>query len=148
MGLTRMRVTLRTMMAVVAFLAIGLSLAVWLARREARFRLLRDHHRVLFRQNHFSVGKVGLNTPEAESRRVRAWYHYKMAKKYTTAALHPWLPIEADTSDPAGRRPRRLFIEESQGGGRDAEDCALVEASRVLPGDRRQGGVRPGASWV
>jgi hypothetical protein len=99
-GLTRMRVTLRTMMAVVAFLAIGLSLAVWMARREARFRALRDHHRVLFRQNHFPVGKVGLNTPEAESRRVRAWYHYKMAKKYTTAALHPWLPIEADPLEP------------------------------------------------
>jgi hypothetical protein len=56
-GRTRLRVTLRTMMAVVAFLAIGLSLAVWMARREAQFRALRDHHRVLFRQNHFPANR-------------------------------------------------------------------------------------------
>jgi hypothetical protein len=98
--LPRLRITLRTMMAVVAALAIGFGLTVWTARRAARFRALRDHHMVLFRRNHFPIGKVDLNTPEDESRRDRAWYHYQVAKKYTTAALHPWLPIEEDPSEP------------------------------------------------
>jgi hypothetical protein len=98
--LPRLRITLRTMMAVVAALAIGFGITVWTARRAARFRALRDHHRVLFRRNYFPIGKVDLNTPEDASRRDRAWYHYQMAKKYTTAALHPWLPIEEDPSEP------------------------------------------------
>jgi hypothetical protein len=98
--LPRLRITLRTIMAVVAVLAIGFGLAVWMARRAARLRALRDHHMVLFRQNHFPVGKVDFNTPEEQSRQDRAWYHYQMAKKYAIAALHPWLPIEADPSEP------------------------------------------------
>jgi hypothetical protein len=91
--LPRLRITLRTMMTVVAALAIGIGLTVWTARRAARFRALRDHHRVLFRRNYFDM--LG-----AESRLDRALYHRRMAKKYTTAAVHPWLPIEADPSEP------------------------------------------------
>jgi len=87
-------------MAVVAVLAIGLGLSVWMARRAARFRAQRDHHMVLFRRNHFPVGKVDFNTPEDQSRLDRAWYHYQMGKKYTTASLHPWLPLEPDPPAP------------------------------------------------
>ena len=55
-------------------------------------RRLKEHHMVLFRRNHFPAGDVGSSTPEEESRRDRAWYHYEMAKKYTArcpASLAP-----------------------------------------------------------
>ena len=93
MRLPRLRVSLRTMMAVVAVLAMSLGLSVWMEKRAVRFRALKDHHMVLFRRNHFPVGKVGLSTPEEESRRDQAWYHYEMAKKYRAAALRPWLTV-------------------------------------------------------
>src|SRR4051794_5869251 len=96
----RLRIALSSMMAAIAVLAIGPGLSVWMARRVERFRALRDHHRVLFRRNHFPAGRVDLNTPEDESRRDRAWFHFQMEKKYPSAALQPWRPIEAEPAEP------------------------------------------------
>jgi hypothetical protein len=99
-GLTRLRITLRTMMAVVAVLAMSLGLFAWMEKRAVRFRALKDHHMVLFRPNHFPVGKVGLSTLEEESRRDQAWYHFEMAKRYRAAALRPWLTVAPDPPEP------------------------------------------------
>ena len=94
MRLSRLRMTTRWLMVVVAIIAVGCAMVVSLVeRRRARFARIADRHVAVF------LTPAQIRDPERRSASRLDW-HSKMAGKYLQAARYPWLPVEPDPPKP------------------------------------------------
>ena len=91
MRMPRVRFTVRRMMVVVAIVALGLWVQVLRTRRSAFLRVAETHRRqaALLR-----IDTHGIVPPDWFDRKER------LARKYSYAAAHPWLPVEPGPPGP------------------------------------------------
>lgn len=83
----RIRLSLRSILVIVAIFAVLLSIGVGLKRRQERFRGLAKFH---FRQ----AGPPRVYGAFYED--YMSIYHMALSDKYEDAAQHPWLPVAPD----------------------------------------------------
>jgi hypothetical protein len=96
MRLPRPQFTVRRLMLAVAIVGFVLGVTI---ERQNRFRKIEAHHQAEFanlvsRSPYISFS----NFSEAVNRRLD--WHETMRLKYEHAALHPWLPVSPDPSEP------------------------------------------------
>ena len=101
------RFRLRSMMILVAVLALSLSAAVLWRRREHYRRLAEAYaltEMVLRVDSNMARGSAAfplLDLSESMDRNARqADYYARLRRKYERAARRPWLPVEADPPEP------------------------------------------------
>lgn len=95
MKLPKPRFTVRRMMAAVVVAAIVLATVSWMKRWAAHFLSLSHQHTLIAEQTvEWRPGNcMAVSTP-------RSLYHLELAAKYQHAARYPWLPVEADPTEP------------------------------------------------
>ncbi len=101
------RFRLRTMMILVAVLALSLSAAVLWLRREQYRRLAEVYsltEKVLRVDSHMARGTAAfplLDLSDSMDRNARqADYYARLRRKYERAATRPWLPVAPDPPPP------------------------------------------------
>lgn len=90
MKLPRVQFTLRRMMILVAIAALIAGGMAGLERRRLRLLEIAEAHAVPIR---VMTADTDINRPEWQ-------WHFAMYAKYSQAARHPWLPVEADPPEP------------------------------------------------
>jgi hypothetical protein len=95
MKLPRLRFTVRRLMVVVAIVAI----AIWVfyIRREEFHRLSLYHNKMSYQ--HGTLVGVGPGMSLHQPNATGQW-HLKLARKYSYAASHPYLPVRPDPPEP------------------------------------------------
>jgi hypothetical protein len=106
MRLPRICFTIRHLLILVAFVALGGGVMVEGERRRARFRGVAAKHQEEA-ERYFIL--LGGGDSEYQRKLLRLWeetympivaYHAKLRDKYEWAARFPWLPVASDTPAP------------------------------------------------
>lgn len=117
MRLPRVRFTIRRLMVVVAVVATVLAIGIelrgltvkrhynypirnrleWLVDRRDHFQRLANYHLEKAGERHIILDSSD-SGPHLTTR--RGYWHYQLWKKYSDAAIRPWLPVAPDPPDP------------------------------------------------